>query len=152
MSTKKSPWVLGSKPMPQPVGSEVVNVLLEAELATGDLTANDIIIMGAVPADCVIVDAVFAADDLDSDGTPALVLAFGTINGDQDDLTTTLQADAGVGQAANAVRATLTPTILATTGGTSGQEVGYKVTTAPATAAAGTVMLSLSYRATAHGG
>ena len=149
MSTKKSPWALGSKPMPQPIGSEVVNVLLEAELATADLTANDIVIMGSIPSDCVLVDAVFAADDLDS--ATSLVLAFGTINDDEDDLATSLQADAGVGQTANAVRATLTPAMLATTGGTTGQAVGYKVATAPGTAVAGTVMLSLSYRSTNYG-
>lgn len=146
MATVKSNWITGRNPMPTPVGSEVVNVLLSVEVTAAQTAADTIIMMGSLPENCALVDAVFAADDLDS-GSPAMVMSFGTINADEDDLTTTLQAGLTVGQGG---AARLTPTV-ATLGVVGAVNLGYKVTTAAATGVAGTVLLSLSYRATAYG-
>lgn len=151
MATAKSPWALGSKPMPIPNGSEVVNVLMECPV-TAALTVEDAIyFMGELPEDCALVDAVFAATDLDT-GTPAHAMSFGVLNAGATDLTTALHAAIVVGQAGTAAR--LTPTLITLTTKSTGStrlKLGYKVTTAAATGAAGTVYLSLSYRALAHG-
>jgi hypothetical protein len=152
MPTARSPWVLGSKPMPIPNGSEVVNVLLECPVTAALTAANDIYLMGELPEDCALVDAVFATTDLDTDGTPAIALSFGVVNAAENDLTTTLQAALTIGHAGTATR--LTPTVATlTTKSTSSTRVklGYKVTTAADVGAAGTAYLSLSYRALAHG-
>jgi hypothetical protein len=151
MATVRSPWALGSKPMPIPNGSEVVNVLLECPVTAAQTAADDIYLMGELPEDCALVDAVFAATDIDT-GTPAHVMSFGIVNAAENDLTTALQASIAVGQGATAAR--LTPTVATLTTKSTGStrvKLGYKVTTASATGAAGTVYLSLSYRALAHG-
>lgn len=151
MSNTKSQWANGRKPMPSPVGSEVVNVLLDAAVAAADTALGDLVIMGELPEDCVLVDAVYAVDDLDSNGTPAAVLAFGTVNDAEDDLTTTIEAGLTLAQAGGAARMTPTAAALAVQGGASGVQVGFKFTTAAATGQAGTARVSLSYRAVAHG-
>ena len=151
MSNTKSAWALGSQPMPSPVGSEVVNVTMAVEVAAANLAANDLIIMGELPENCVLVDAVFAADDLDSNGTPTLSLNFGTINAGETDLDTVVQTGITVGRTGGAVRLTPTVASLGVKGGSEGKQVGFKVATASATGAAGTVLLNMSYRETAHG-
>ena len=149
MSNVKSNAVLGPEPQPSPVGSEVVNILLALEAATGNLTAGDLLIMGEIPEDCVMVDAVYAADDLDS--AAAILLDFGTINAGETDLDTTIEAGLTVAQAAaTAARLTHTVANLAILGGNSGVNVGFKVATIPTGAQAGSVLCSLSYRSVHH--
>ena len=150
MALVKSPWATGAKPMPLPAGSEVVNVLLELPVTAAQTALGDVYEMGAIPADCVLVDATFAATDLDTNGSPAHVMTFGTL--DAGDIDTALETGIDVGKAGTAARLTPTRTTLGTKAGSGADlPVGYKVTTAAATGAAGTVYLSLSYRAAAHG-
>ncbi|NCC40559.1 MAG: hypothetical protein EOM21_14110 [Gammaproteobacteria bacterium] len=152
MATVKSPWALGSKPMPIPNGSEVVNVLLECPVTAAQTAANDIYFMGELPEDCAFVDAVLAATDLDTAGSPAIVLSFGVLNDGATDIATALQASLNVGQAGVPARITPTLTTLGLkTDGKTRKKLGYKVTTAAGTGAAGTAYLSLSYRALNHG-
>ena len=149
MANTKSQAVLGPEPMPSPVGSEVVNVKLQVEVPVTGLEIGDLIILGEIPEDCVMVDAIYFADDLDT-GTPAVAFSFGTINAGETDLTTVIEAALDIGEAGTASRLTPTVANLAILGGTSGAPVGYKVTTIPATAAAGTLGVSLSYRSVHH--
>lgn len=151
MGNTKSPAVLGTRPQPSPVGSELVNVMLSAEVAAGDLGAGDLIILGRIPEDCVLVDAIYASDDLDSNGAPAVVLSFGTVNAGETDLTTVIEAGLTIAQAGGAARLTPTVANMAILGGDNGLDVGFKVTTAAATGAAGTLQVSLSYRSVHHG-
>jgi hypothetical protein len=151
MSNTKSQAVLGPAPQPTPIGSEVVNVLLSAEVAAADLALGDLVILGEIPEDCVLVDAVYGADDLDSNGTPAAVLSFGTVNAAEDDLTTVVEAGLTIAQAGGAARMTPTVAALGILGGDDGVQIGFKVTTAAATGAAGSLMVSLSYRSVHHG-
>jgi hypothetical protein len=152
MATVKSDWVTGKKPMPSPNGSEVVNVLLALPVTAAQTDLADIYIMGELPEDCALVDAVYAATDLDTAGSPAIALSFGVVNTGETDLGTVLQAAITVGQAGTAARLTPTLTTLGTvTDGSTRKKLGYKVTTAAGTGAAGTVYLSLSYRSTAYG-
>jgi hypothetical protein len=145
----KSPWAAGSQPMLSVMGSEVVNVLLNADVAAANLGLGDLIILGSIPEDCALVDAVFHASDLDSGS--GLVLAFGTINEAEDNLDTILQASCGVGQSAGASRITMTPAVLTQLGGDTGVQVGFRVATAAAGGQTGVAGVSLSYRAVAHG-
>ncbi|MCK7581004.1 MAG: hypothetical protein MZV65_39370 [Chromatiales bacterium] len=126
-------------------------MLLSLPVTAAQTAAGDIYLMGELPEDCALVDAVFAATDLDT-GTPAHAMSFGVINDDETDLATALQAALTVGQAGTAARLTPTVTTLTTkTDGKTRKKLGYKVTTASATGAAGTVYLSLSYRSLTGG-
>lgn len=152
MTTVKSPWVLGSKPMPIPNGSEVVNVLVECPVTAAQTAADDIYYMCDLPEDCAFVDAVLASTDLDTDGTPAIAMSFGVLNDGATDIATALQAALAIGQAGAPARITPTLTTLGLkTDGKTRKKLGYKVTTAADVGAAGTVYLSLSYRALNHG-
>lgn len=151
MATIKSDWVTGRKAMPSPSGSEVVNVLLSLPITAAQTALNDIYLMGELPEDTILVDAVFAATDIDT-GTAAHVMSFGEVNAAEDDLTTALQAGVDVGKAGTATRLTHTPTTLTlATTASARKKLGYKVTTAADAGAAGTVYLSLSYRSTSYG-
>jgi hypothetical protein len=138
--------------MPSPNGSEVVNVLLSLPVTAAQTAAADIYDMGWLPEDCVLVDAIYAATDIDT-GTPAHAMSFGFLNSGATDLDgTALQTAITVGQAGTAARLTPTLTTLAAKStSTAPRKIGYKVTTASATGAAGTVHLSVSYRSTAFG-
>ena len=150
MANTKSKAILGTQPMSSPVGSEVVNVLLQAEVLAANTGSGDLVILGKVPEDCVLVDAIYGSDDLDSAGSPATVLSFGVINADEDDLATVIEAGINIAQAGGAARLTPTVAALSILSGTSGKQIGFKFTTASATGAAGTVLLSLSYRSVHH--
>ncbi len=150
MTVKKSKWVTGRQQMPTPMGSEVVNVLLDLDVAADEVAENDLYIMGELPEDCALVDVIYGIDQLDSDGSAAAELAFGVVNDDEDDLTTTLEAGIDIAQAGGAARMTPTNTTLETkSGSTGGKRLGFKVTTAAATGKAGTVRASVSYRSVA---
>lgn len=152
MALVQSDWATGKKPMPAPNGSELVNVRLDMEVTAAQTALGDIYEMGYLPENCALVDAVYVTDDLDSNGTPAMVMSFGVINSGGTDLDTALEASLDVAQAGTAARMTVTPTALGVvTDGATRKKLGYKVTTAAATGAAGTVSLILSYRATAYG-
>jgi hypothetical protein len=148
----KSDFANGRKPMPNPNGPEVVNVLIALPVTAGQTALNDIYEMCELPEDCALVDAVYAASDIDTNGTPAHAMSFGVINSGGTDLDTTLEASIQVGRAGTAAR--MTPTVVnqtVTTDGKTRKKLGYKVTTASATGAAGTVYLNLSYRSAAWG-
>jgi len=153
MAIIKSNWVTNTQPMPIPAGSEVVNVLLSLPVKAAETALNDIYAMGYLPADCVLVDAVFAASSIDSAGSKTHAMSFGVLQDDLADLDgTALQTAVQVGRAGTAARLTPTPaTLTAKAPSNKGSPLGYKVTTASATGAAGVVHLSLSYRAVAHG-
>jgi hypothetical protein len=106
--------------------------------------------MGELPADCVLVDAIYSSTDIDSATSHAM--SFGVINADGDDLSAVIEANIQVGRAGTAARMTPTRAALTTKApSTGGSKIGYKVTAASGTGVAGTVYLSLSYRAAAHG-
>lgn len=143
----KGSFVDGSKFMPSPAGSAGVTILLDCPVLAADLTLGAIIAMGDLPVDCELEDAVHAASDIDT-GTPAVAMSFGVINAAGNDLDVVLETAIQVGRAGTAARAVLTPAWLTTRSGSAApKRLGYKVTTIPATAAAGTIYTSLRYRA-----
>lgn len=152
--TYRSDWASGKKPMPTPTGPEVVNVLMKLTLTEAQvdaLAANDTIVMGYLPEDCAFVDAVCAMTAGIDTGS-ALDLDFGVLKDDESDLETELQNSILVDGTTSLARVTMTETMmtLATTGAQR-KKVGYKVATAAGTPKAGSIYLSLSYRATSYG-
>jgi len=116
----------------------------------GTLTADDILKLVPLPANCVLMDLVLDTDDLDTHETPTITLdvgilnaAFEAIESGQEFLTESTIAQAGgVVRASTAVKALcrIPPSM-------STRYLGVKVHTAAATAAAsGTVGLTVTYR------
>lgn len=144
----EGPYSKGTKSMPPPAGGELMTRRLYCAVTAAQLTSGAILAVGYLPVDCEFVDAVHFATDLDTGGTPAVVMSFGVINDAGTDLDVVMQAGIDVGKTGGAVRATLTAaSLLIASGSATPKRLGYKVTTAPATAAAGTVYTDLSYRA-----
>ena len=152
MALVQSDWAKGTKSMPAADGSELINVMMTLSITAAQTALGDIYEMGYLPENCVLVDAQYAATDLDTNGTPAHAMSFGVVNSGGTDLDTALEASIQVGRAGTAARLTPTATTLTTTcDGKTRKKLGFKVTTASATGAAGTVYLSVTYRGTQYG-
>lgn len=151
--SKTNDWISGRLPVRTPCGSDVCSQRFALDLATGDLALNTVGQVGWVPAGCVPVDVHVDATDLDS-GAAALVLQVGVLNAAGDDLSTAA-ADGGgawgITVAANtAFHQRITPTLrnmLAVVQSQDERKLAVKVATAPSTAVAGTVGVTLFYRA-----
>lgn len=67
-------------------GGKVNEVVVEQKSYTiaAALVVNDTIAMCTLPANHKIVDCILASDDLDTDGSPAIVLDVGVVGGDTD--------------------------------------------------------------------
>lgn len=148
-------YAKGVEVAPTPGGAgEVVSYRATIDLATGDLTLNNIIEMGPLPAGCVLVDAILDTDDLDS-GTPAITLDVGIMNGDFGALTDAdgnartcgaeILSAVTTAQAGGVVRPTL-KTAYRIDRSDVDRGIGLKIKAAPGTAAAGTVGLTVIYR------
>lgn len=85
--TVKNDFAKGLKQMPTPFGAEVVSVRLEisiplssADYDVADIANSDIWFLGFLPANCVPVDFVLDADDLEKDAGNELTLSVGLLN------------------------------------------------------------------------
>jgi hypothetical protein len=107
-------------------------------LVTGDLALNKTVALFRVPAGFTVTGLKVLATDMDTGGSPALVLAIGD-SGDDDRLLTA----SNIGQAGTSNLSAL----VAATGllyqYTAETEIVLKATTAAATAAAGTITVAL---------
>lgn len=150
--TKSNDYLTGRKPMPYPAGGEVLSVRATIALATGDLALNTTGAVMWLPAGCVPVDVHVDGTDMDT-STAAMVLQVGICNAGVTDLSTDA-ADGGANWGATtAVNAAfhqrLTPNgiaMVSVQATNSDRKVGVKVATAPTTAAAGTLGVTLFYR------
>lgn len=146
-------FITGRKPVPTPTGLETLAVRFELALGTADLQLNDVGQIGILPAGCIPVDVHVDGTDMDS-GVAALVFQVGILNTGETDLSTAA-ADGGANwgsttAAATAFhqRLTINGTALATVAkADTDRKLGLKVATAPTTAVAGTVGVTLFYRA-----
>ena len=151
--TNSNDYITGRKSVPTPMCVENVSVRYTLDLATGDLALNTIGQVGILPAGYVPVEVVVDATDMDS-STAAMVLQVGIWDG-SDTALSTATADGGahwgVTTATNAAfRQYLTPNgrgLATVTASTSDRKLGVKVTAAPTTAVAGTLGVTLTYRA-----
>lgn len=150
----RSDHATGKKAMPTPSGPEVVNVLTSLTLTSAQvdaLAANDIVVMGYLPENCAFVDAICAMTAGIDTGS-ALDLDFGVVLDAETDLATELVNSILVDGTTSLARVTMTETMLTlNTGSNTRKKLGFKVATAATTPAAGTIYLSLSYRATSFG-
>jgi hypothetical protein len=147
-------YMTGRKPLPSPDGQEVVSVRFTIALGTGDLDASDIGAFAKLPAGCVPVDALIDMTDMDS-STAALVLTFGVLTTAAATALSTVTADGGGAWGATTASAAAATQRLTFTGNNmmnvasdpdTDRLVGCIVTTAPTTAVAGTLGLTLHYR------
>lgn len=143
--TNSNDYLTGRKPVVTPSGPEVVAVRFPLALATGDLALNACGAIGILPAGCVPVSVIVDSDDVDSAG-PAVVFAVGLLNDTSDDLSAAWVTGINSGQAGVAAQVVST-TLMRVAPANADRRVGLKVTTAPATAVAGTVGVTLLYRA-----
>jgi hypothetical protein len=152
--TNSNDYITGRKPVLFPAGCEVVSVRFDLAVTTGDLALNTIGQLGILPAGCVPVDVRVDASDIDT-GAGAGVYQVGVL----DAAGTAFSAAAADGggawgdtgaAVATAFDKALTRTLnnmASVTATAADRKIGLKVTTAPTTAAAGTIAVTLSYRA-----
>lgn len=132
------------------------------ELETGDLDLNDVLMLCGVPTGAVVNSIKLASDDLDSNGTPALAWDLGVYSG-ADDAAETKDEDAyasaiTLGQAATAFTeyafearniSACGQKVYEDAGDSSDPNdeyfIGLAVSTAAATAAAGTLSFIVEY-------
>ncbi len=147
-------FMTGRKQLRTPQGAEVVTERFTISLGTGDLDASDIGAFAKLPAGCIPVDAIVDATDMDS-STAALVLTFGVMTtADASALSTETADGGGAWGATTASNAAFTQRLTFTGNNMmnvavdrdTDRLVGCIVTTAPTTAVAGTLGLTLSYR------
>lgn len=153
MATYQSDYARGIKPMPIPTSQEMVTVLVALPVTVDQQLLNDVYDMCYLPENCVLVDAKFAATDVDTNASPAHAMSFGFLNAAGTDIDgTALQTGIQVGRTGSVARLTpILATLLSATNGSTRRKLGYKVTTAAATPAAGTIYLEVTYRAAVYG-
>lgn len=150
-------FVTGRKPAPSPAGAEVLSVRFPLVITTAnlaDLALNAIGQIGELPAGCVPVGDVFF-DMTDPDAsTAALVLQVGIWDGSSASLSTAAAdggAHWGVSQATTAAATqTMTKNGIAMASvqpAQSRRKIGLKVATAPTTAQACTIGVTVFYKA-----
>jgi hypothetical protein len=146
-------YLTGRNPAPFPAGGEVVAVRATLEFGTGDLDQNDVAAMMILPAGCVPVDFLVDGTDIDS-STAAVIFDLGILNTGGTDIST--EAADGGGKlgsttaVATAFSQRLTHYLNAINGvakSDSDRKIALKVATAPTTAVAGTVGVTMLYRA-----
>lgn len=136
----------GRLPAIFPAGGEVVAQRDEIALVTADLDANDAGSVSILPAGCVLVGITYDSDDLDTNGTPTITASVGVMNAADSDLGTVLASGITASRDGSAVHL-VTPAMLRLAPSTSDRRIGVKFTAASATKQAGTVGLTLHYRA-----
>lgn len=125
------------------------------DLPAAQNVTGDIIDIGVLPAYHTVSDVVLVVDDLDTGGSPAVVLDVGIMSGTPGDTATARTCGAEIfsgattGQAGGVARPTLASAfkILATD---ADRSIGVKVATQSATAAAGRIRLRVFMHASDH--
>lgn len=150
----KNDYLTGRKPVPTAdCACDLVAVRFTLDLPTGDLQPNDCGAIGILPAGHVPVDVHVDATDMDS-GAAAMVLQVGICNAVETDLSTAA-ADGGANWGSTTAANTAFHQRLSFNGqslvsvapSAVDRKLGLKVATAPSTAVAGTVGVTLFYRA-----
>lgn len=142
MALFQSKQVKAGVPALSPTEASCPVAIVGEFVTVAGLTANDVIEMVAIPAGTVPIDVTIACEDLDSGGTPAIVLDVGVLSGNYgaNDAARTCGAefinDTNIGQTGGMASANvaagllLTPTL-------NDRSIGIKVQTAAATLATG---------------
>lgn len=154
--TNTNDFITGRKPVPTPAELDVVAVRFALDLTTADLALNTIGQVGILPAGYVPVDVHIDGTDMDT-GAGAGVYQVGIWDGSGASLSTATADGTGAwGDTGTAVATAFSKPITRllnninlVTPTTTDRKIGVKVTTAPSTAAAGTLGVTVLYRAAA---
>lgn len=141
---------------PTPCGAgDVVSYRASFAFTTAEELLNQIVEMGPLPADCDLVDVILDVDDLDSGGSPSFTLDCGIMDGEVGELLddsgdartvdATILSAVNTAEAGGVVRPTLASAFRIARSDVD-RSIGIKVHAAPATAAAGTIGLTVTYR------
>ena len=136
----------GRQPTIFPAGSEVVAQRDEIALVPADLDVNNAGAVSILPAGCVLVGITYDSDSLDAGATTTISASVGVMNAADSDLATVLASTITASRNGTAVHL-VTPTMLRLAASTSDRKIGVKFTSGAATRRAGTVGLTLHYRA-----
>lgn len=146
-------FTTGRKPAPFPSGTDMLAVRFTLDLKTTDLAINTTGAVGVLPAGCVPVDVIVDGTDLDA-GAAAMVLQVGVLNAAATDLSSALVDGGGPWGSTTATNTAFTQRITPTLNYLSQVQmtqadrlVGVKVATAPTTPQAGTIGVTVYYRA-----
>lgn len=153
VSTNTNDYLTGRKPVPtSESGHNVLSVRFAVAVGTGDLDLNDIIPIGKLPAGHVPVEVCVDATDLDS-STAALILDVGVLDSAGTGISTETADGSGKWGSTTAANTAFNQRIAyylnainAVTKSNSDRTIALKVATAPTTAVAGTVGLTLFYK------
>ena len=142
----------GYRPPITPAQAGEVKAVRGSYAVPNTLALNDIIELVPLPPECVLVDCIVDSDDLDTNASPAITLSAGIINDTEDGLVsgTEMIVDSNVAQAGGIARMASKGAPRIASAATT-RKVGVKVTTVASTKAAGTIGLTLLYRAAAYG-
>lgn len=151
--TNSNDYISGRAPVPTPSGVEVLSTRFTLSMATADAALNTIGQIGILPAGCIPIDVRVDMTDPDA-STAAMVLQVGIWDGSGSSLSTD-SADGGAHWGTTtAVTAASSQSLTrngvameSVTKSNSDRKLGVKVTTAPTTAQAFTLGVTLLYKA-----
>lgn len=151
--TNSNDYISGRLPVPTPAGSEVLSTRFTLSMATADEALNTIGQIGILPAGCIPIDVRVDMTDPDASAA-AMVLQVGIWDGSGSSLSTD-SADGGAHWGTTtAVTAASSQSLTrngvameSVTKSSSDRKLGVKVTTAPTTAQAFTLGVTLLYKA-----
>lgn len=151
--TNSNDYISGRLPVPTPAGPEVLSTRFTLSMATADAALNTIGQIGILPAGCIPIDVRVDMTDPDT-STAAMVLQVGIWDGSGSSLSTD-SADGGAHWGTTtAVTAASSQSLTrngvameSVTKSSSDRKLGVKVTTAPTTAQAFTLGVTLLYKA-----
>ncbi len=151
--TNSNDYISGRAPVPTPSGVQVLSTRFTLSMATADAALNTIGQIGILPAGCIPIDVRVDMTDPDA-GTAAMVLQVGIWDGSGSSLSTD-SADGGAHWGTTtAVTAASSQSLTrngvameSVTKSSSDRKLGVKVTTAPTSAQAFTLGVTLLYKA-----
>ena len=151
--TNSNDYISGRLPVPTPAGPEVLSTRFTLSMATADAALNTIGQIGILPAGCIPIDVRVDMTDPDASAA-AMVLQVGIWDGSGSSLSTD-SADGGAHwgttTAVTAASSQSLPrngvAMESVTKSSSDRKIGVKVTTAPTTAQAFTLGVTLLYKA-----
>lgn len=148
--TTVSKYALGALRLPEPQGPETLCVRL-THAVSANPGAGDVAWLADLSPGLMAVDFILDSARLDTNGSPTITISVGILNAGKTALATTWLSAATIAQNASTLIARPTTNLCVLgTYSTSAQSIGISFPATAATFAAGTVGLTLFYRA-AHG-
>jgi hypothetical protein len=156
MAVFQNDYAKGIKPMPIADDASIISVRLVIPVTA--LATNDVIELGYLPEDHVVVDWFLDVDDLDSNGAPTAALDVGLLTA-AGTAVSTAAADGGAkwgaalttAQAGGFVRAASIAAARVQPSPATRRKIGVVASTGSATFQAGTLALTVLYRAANYG-